>query len=103
MPITVEEALRPRPGPRSTEEQPDLSECEEWLRATLADGPVLAADLRRASQEAGFAWTTLSRARSRIGAVTRREGFGPGSKYYWQERNAPKREPASAIDLTPAP
>ena len=48
VPITVEEALRPRLGPRSPGEEPDLSECDEWLRATLADGPVLAADLRRA-------------------------------------------------------
>jgi hypothetical protein len=71
-----------------------LSACEEWLRATLAVGPIPTAELRRAGDEAGFGWTTLRRARPRIGAVIRREGFGPGSKYYWQERSAPMREPS---------
>jgi hypothetical protein len=81
----------------------DLNACQEVLRATLADGRVLAADLRRAGQEASFAWTKLRRARLRIGAVTRREGFGAGSKYDWQQSNPPKREPASPVDSPPAP
>ncbi len=78
--ITVEEALRPGGQSPTRRNDPDLSYCEEWLRETLAGGRVLAAELRRASQEAGFAWRTLHRARSRIGAATRREGFGPGSE-----------------------
>jgi hypothetical protein len=97
--VFVDEALRPGPGLRWPAEEPELSECEEWLRATLAGGPVLAGDLRCAGREAGFAGTTLRRARSRIGAVIRREGFGPGSKYYWQERNAPKHEPACTAEI----
>jgi len=103
VPITVEEALRLRPEMAAREPEPDMIDCEEWLRATLAGGPILAADLRRAGEEAGFAWITLRRARSRIGAVIRREGFGPGSKYYWQERNAPKHEIAATVDLAEAP
>jgi putative DNA primase/helicase len=103
VPITVDEALRPESGLRSPGQERELSECEEWLREALAGAPVLAADLRRAGRDAGFSWTTLRRARSRIGAVTRRDGFGPGSKCYWQPRNASKREPTSAMDSSPTP
>ncbi len=95
--ITVEEALR------AGAEGPERGECDRWLRETLAGGCVPAAELRRACEEAGFAWPTLHRARSRIGALTRREGFGPGSKSYWQLRDAPEQGSVSAIDLTSAP
>jgi hypothetical protein len=94
VPIAVEEALRQwrdRPNP---EDEVQLSECDEWLRGALAEGRILAADLRRAGREAGFSWTALNRARWRIGAVTRKDGFGPGSRCYWQERSGRKREPA---------
>jgi hypothetical protein len=103
VPMTVDEALRQwrdRPAP---EDEVQSSECEEWLRGALAGGRILARDLRRAGQDAGFSWTTLRRARSRIGAVTRRDGFGPGSKCYWQERSGPRREPTFPEDFPPAP
>jgi len=103
VPITVEAALRPRPDVPRRKEEPELSQCEDWLRQTLAGGRVLAAELRRACEDVGFSWPALSRARSRIGAVTRREGFGPGSKCYWQLCNAPPDESASTIVLPPVP
>ena len=62
---------------------------------------------RRASatpaRSAGFAWSTLHRVRSRIGAGTRREGFGSGSKSYWYLRDATKHGSIASMDLTPAP
>jgi hypothetical protein len=103
VPITVDEALRHELGARWRGQERELSECEKWLREALAGAPVLAADLRRAGREAGLSWTTLRRARSRIGAVTRRDGFGPGSTCYWQPRNASKRAPSFAMDSSPTP
>jgi hypothetical protein len=100
VPITVEEALRPRVESPPRAEGTELRDCEEWLTEALAGSRVLATDLRRACREAGFTWPTLHRARSRIGAVTRREGFGPGSKCYWHRRDAPKHESIFSIDLT---
>jgi hypothetical protein len=103
VPITVEEALRQWRDRPALEDEAQLTECEEWPREALASAPVLAVDLRRAGQEAGFSWTMLRRARSRIGAVTRRHRFGPGSRCYWQERSGPRREQVSPVDYPPAP
>ncbi len=66
-------------------------------------GHVLAAELRHACQEAGSAWSTLHRARSRRGAGTQREGFGAGSKYYWHLRDATENGSIASMDVTPAP
>jgi hypothetical protein len=98
--VTVDEALRPRPETPARYEERELSDCEQWLQETLAGGPVLAAELRRGCAEAGFALTTLRRARLRIGAVTRREGFGPGSRYFWQSRALPNQGSISTRQLT---
>ncbi len=100
---TFEEALRPTvEAPQGTGES-ELSDCEEWLKEMLAGGRVLAAELRRACQEAGFAWRTVHRARWRIGAVIRREGFGPGSKVYWQSSDACNDGGICTIDATSTP
>jgi hypothetical protein len=98
--ITVNEAM---PHDRRADASDDvhvaeLSDCAEWLRAMLASGPAPAADLRRAGKAAGFPWTTLRRARFQIGAVTRRQGFGPGSRYCWEVRSALNREAGSAME-----
>ena len=101
--VTVKEALRPGLEIQARDDEHELGDCAEWLRETLAGGRVPAAELRHACQEAGFAWSTLHRVRLRIGAGTRREGFGAGSKYYWYLRDATKHGSIASIDLTPAP
>ena len=88
---------------QARDDEHELGDCAEWLKETLVSGRVSAAELRHACQEAGFAWRTLHRARSRIGAGTRREGFGAGSKYYWYLRDATKHGSIASMDLTPAP
>ena len=76
---------------------------EVWLKKTLAAGRVLASEIRRAGQDAGFSWSGLHRAKSRVGAATDREGFGPGSKCFWRLTDASQLEADSHIDFTPAP
>ncbi len=80
--ITVREALRPRLEMHTRDGEHQVGNCAEWLKETLAGGRVSAAKLRHACQEAGFTWSTRNRVRSRIGAGTRREGFGSGSKSF---------------------
>jgi putative DNA primase/helicase len=84
--IAIDEALRPRRQPPAERQDPELTDCEQWLRETLAaaGGRMLAGQIRRAGQEAGFPWRTIQYARPRVSVTTVREGFGPGSKVYWQ-------------------
>jgi hypothetical protein len=81
VPITTEDALR-----AETEDRGDRSEareCDRWLRETLAAGPLAVPELYKSGRDAGFSQHQLKRAKARINAATRREGFGPGSKCAW--------------------
>jgi hypothetical protein len=53
---------------------------------TLSVGPVLHADILTAGRLDGFTGDTLRRAKERIGAKSCREGFGPGSRLYWERK-----------------
>jgi hypothetical protein len=59
-------------------------ECEAWLKDLLASGPTLAKDVYRQASEAGYSIDQAKRAKIRIGASTRRDGFGPGSRCLWE-------------------
>ena len=61
----------------------EARDCEQWLRRTLAAGPVAIAEVYRGGRDAGFSKDQLKRAKRRIGTVTRRDGFGPESKCAW--------------------
>jgi putative DNA primase/helicase len=84
--IGVDEALRPRRQLPAKRHDSESTECQRWLRETLAaaSGRMLATEVRRAGKEAGFPWRTIQHARTRVRATKAREGFGPGSKVYWQ-------------------
>ena len=70
--VTVDEALRVRAEMPAQDEGPELRECEKWLKETLAGGRVPAAELRRACEQAGFAWPHPSPRQ-----VARRRGHTP--------------------------
>jgi hypothetical protein len=97
--ITVEQALA-----AESDDQHERSErvaCDDWLRSTLADGPVLHADLIPAGREAGFSSSALNRSKARIGARTHRDGFGKGSKCFWTlPADASIHDPEPPIDFT---
>jgi hypothetical protein len=72
-------------------------ESDEWLREMLSTGPVLHAEILTAGRLNGFTRDTLRRAKERIGAMSCREGFGPGSRLYWDLKRAFDRDRLSRI------
>jgi hypothetical protein len=92
VPTTMEQALRPLPSHPDDEEQAFLGrKCDQWLHEMLAAGPVLHGEVMNAGREAGFSRDTLRRAKERIGVMSYRDGFGPGSRFYWQLKGASSR------------
>ncbi|HEV8276807.1 MAG TPA: AAA family ATPase [Streptosporangiaceae bacterium] len=76
---------------------PARREAEEVLREILAAGPVPAKQAKTQARDAGISERTLARARVAIGAVTKREGFGPGAYYLWALPDSMR-----AMDASPA-
>ena len=75
-----------------------------WLEEALRSGRRLAGDvLREARGEHSEA--ALRRAKTRLGVVAKREGFGPGAKWWWSlpSDESPGDEPAAPIDAQPNP
>jgi hypothetical protein len=93
VPITVEQALRPNSSIPNEQEQAFVGrECDQWLREMLTAGPVLHAKIMSVGREAGFTIDGLRRAKERIGVTAFRDGFGPGSRFYWKLKSASIRE-----------
>ena len=63
--------------------RPQLEEAMYVLFSILAEGPVLAGEVRRLASYAGVAPRTLRRCKEILGVRSLREGFGPGSRFYW--------------------
>lgn len=57
-----------------------IAEAKEFLRGLLADGPVLAKQVERDADGAGFAWRTVQEAARRLGVERRKVGMREG----WQ-------------------
>jgi putative DNA primase/helicase len=92
VPITIDQALRPASAAHDSAEPVFTGrECDLWLRETLAAGPVHHAKIMTDGREAGFTPDALRRAKERIGASAFRQGFGPGSQFYWQLKGASHR------------
>lgn len=64
----------------------------EWLQELLANGPVASDEVKNAANEAGHSWSTVRRAKDRIGIRVRRIGFGPDGKWSWELNEKPKAE-----------
>lgn len=55
----------------------------EFLLNILSKGPMFKKDIERLGDQAGFAIKTLESVKLQIGALHRRQGFGPGSMFEW--------------------
>jgi putative DNA primase/helicase len=83
-PITVEEALRPQAAVNIDREQADeRHECDGWLRSFLAQGLKSSNEVFKAGNGAGFSKDQIRRAKYRIGAVARKEGFDNDAQWSW--------------------
>ena len=49
----------------------------------MGKGEVLAADAKKLALQAGLSDRTLRRAKKELGVKSRRQGFGPGSQFFW--------------------
>jgi putative DNA primase/helicase len=68
----------------SDEERSALDEARAFVRDYLGMGAQRATDVKAAARKAGIASDrTLARARQAEGVETRRDGFGPGTVYWW--------------------
>jgi hypothetical protein len=85
--------------PESEEERTKLDQACEVLAQILASGSVESEDATRQAKKAGIAERTLERGKARLGVRTKREGFGPGGKWFWSLPAAPW----SARETAPPP
>lgn len=76
--ISADEALSREGGGESPGE-----EATDWLRNFLMDGPATAEEVKKASQNEGYSWRTVERAKRKAGVKSERQGFGKGAKYKW--------------------
>jgi energy-coupling factor transporter ATP-binding protein EcfA2 len=100
--VTADEALAPA---QASEERTEVAEAADWLRGVIAGGAIEAKDVLRFGEAQGFNGRTVQRARERIGAISKREGFGKGSRVVWtlpiddNKRIDDKRETLSPMAL----
>jgi hypothetical protein len=85
--ISADEALGAGHGGngdgRSDDAGSALEEAMDWLREILAEGPVPTTEVQETAREAGLSWATVKRARPKIGAKAKRDGFGRGGSWLW--------------------
>jgi hypothetical protein len=98
--VTADEALAPA---QVAEDRTEIEEAADWLRDVLKAGTVEAREIFRLGEAQGFKPRTVQRARGRIRAISKRDGFGKGSRVVWSlpiDDNAPiddKRETVSPM------
>jgi hypothetical protein len=72
------------PPGETTKDKSALEQAQEFLRALLAQGPVLSQEIQAAADPAGFAWATLKRAKPLCGIRARkRSGAGKDAPWEW--------------------
>jgi hypothetical protein len=75
--VTADEALATNYG-KATK----LEKAEDFLRYTLANGPVEVIKINELA-ESKHSWRTIRRAKERLGVTSEREGFGPDGEVKW--------------------
>ena len=90
--LSVDDALGPNRGNGD-----DGDDAASWLREALSDGELPAADVLRQARTNAYTDKATRRAFKTIGAMRRREGFGPGGTWYWSMPD-PIDDPIVGID-----
>jgi putative DNA primase/helicase len=100
--ITADQALAAHDEKR--EGKTAKAEATEFLRDLLTQGEMAAKDVDVAAKNAGITFKPLRNARTALGVVTRREGFGPGAVWFWSlpgtiDAHDPHRCPFSNVGI----
>jgi hypothetical protein len=77
--ITEKDLLKPTNG-----HDDKLDTASSFLLDALGDGRVEQKELKAMAAAAGIAWRTVERAKERLGATSCRDGWGPGSSWFWE-------------------
>lgn len=72
---TADEAMQAETSPTSTSA---VDEAAEWLRETLADGPIPASEILDRAEAEGFSTRTLKRAKRELGIKPTKAGMNGG-------------------------
>ena len=87
-------------GPNDEHTTGDLDGAVAFLTATLADGAMPAAGVKKLARQDDHASRTLKRAKEHAGVRSRKEGFGKQGTWWWylpgHESPAPGYEPKPA-------
>jgi hypothetical protein len=77
-------------------------DAEEWIRTSLADGPVASSRMRDLAKEAGHSWRTVERARASLDCVVIERDLiaGRGATGPWQWRLATPSPPRPSPPLS---
>jgi putative DNA primase/helicase len=78
--ISADQALG---AAQSTGSRTGKEEATDFLRDVLEKGEVAAEDVQQAARKADITPKSLRSAREALKVKSRREGFGPGAKWYW--------------------
>ena len=82
--ISADDAIGDRQGKVDPERQRRGQKAVEFIRETLAAGPVASTEMQRLADVAGHAWVTVKRAKDRAGVTTYAVTDGDGRKrWYW--------------------
>jgi hypothetical protein len=73
-------------GEATAERTTRFAEAISFLRVELADGPVLARDVKRAASDAGHSWTTVKAAKDKAGVMTYKEAGRADGPWWWKLR-----------------
>lgn len=65
-------------------DRPQLEEAKDVLFSILGEGPVTARAVESRAREAGVSSSKLRRAKKELGVLSKRQGFGPDSMFYWE-------------------
>ena len=66
----------------------ERDDAEDFLRELLTSGPIAAKDIKRDANDAGHSWTTIRRAKDRLGIKPSKDGMDGG--WFWSLPTAPK-------------
>jgi hypothetical protein len=84
--ITADEAMA---APMADEDRTMTDEATDLLRELLLPGPLVAKDVKRQAIDAGISDKALRNARTRLGIIVTRAGFGAQTKTIWRLPDAP--------------